>query len=189
MARTDTGSPTVYGTLDLNGYSPTIGDLEGGGAVTNTSGASTLSVGGGNATGTFSGVIQDGSGTVASDEGWHWYIDLDRHEHLQRRDDDQRRTLQSPRRKQHGRWVRARWWTTLRWCSPTADTVARNLRQRDLRHAVCMPQQGDVHTLILTGDNSSYAGTITLDGYGGTLTGGKLEVRQARLALATVTSG
>jgi autotransporter-associated beta strand protein len=61
-----TGTVTVNGTLDLNGYSITISALAGSGVVTNSiSGTSTLGVGSSNTTTTFSGVIQDGTGTVA----------------------------------------------------------------------------------------------------------------------------
>jgi autotransporter-associated beta strand protein len=57
---------TVNATLDLNGYGPTIGGLDGSGTVTSgTAGALTLTVGGNNQGGIFSGVIEDGSGTVA----------------------------------------------------------------------------------------------------------------------------
>ena len=103
-----TGALTVDGTLDLNGYSPTIGDLEGNGVVTNTSGASTLSVGGGDATGTFSGVIQNGSGTVALAKVGSGTVTLTGSEHLQRRDDDQRlgRYRSPTTEATWARWVR-----------------------------------------------------------------------------------
>jgi autotransporter-associated beta strand protein len=53
-------------TLDLDGYSPTIGALSGSGTVTSSvAGSVTLTVGATNDSGTFSGVIQDGGGTVA----------------------------------------------------------------------------------------------------------------------------
>ena len=58
-----TDGVTVNGTLDLNGYNPTINGLSGTGSVTsNGTGTSTLSVGYGNADGNFSGVL---SGPVA----------------------------------------------------------------------------------------------------------------------------
>ncbi|MBL7875736.1 MAG: autotransporter-associated beta strand repeat-containing protein, partial [Cyclobacteriaceae bacterium] len=51
-------------TLDLNGYSETIGSLSGSGLVTTSSGATmTLNTGGDNSSTTFSGIIQNGSGT------------------------------------------------------------------------------------------------------------------------------
>jgi fibronectin-binding autotransporter adhesin len=58
------------GTVDLNGYSPTIGSLAGtGGAVVNDGGgAATLTVGNNNTTSTYSGTIRDrnsGAGTLA----------------------------------------------------------------------------------------------------------------------------
>ena len=57
---------TVNGTLDLNGYSPTLPGLSGSGTVTTSvSGLATLSVGNTNLSSTFSGVIQDGSGQLA----------------------------------------------------------------------------------------------------------------------------
>ena len=61
------GDVTVGGTLDPNGYSPTIKAFNGAGTITNTNigSASTLTVGDGNAPGNFSGNIQNGSGTVA----------------------------------------------------------------------------------------------------------------------------
>jgi fibronectin-binding autotransporter adhesin len=52
--------------LDLGGYSATVGSLAGAGSVTSTaSGSITITAGGDNTTTTFSGIIQDGSGTVA----------------------------------------------------------------------------------------------------------------------------
>ena len=61
------GIITVNGTLDLNGYSPTINGLSGTGTVTCNASrtTSTLYVGNANTTSTFAGVVQDGSGTVA----------------------------------------------------------------------------------------------------------------------------
>ncbi len=57
---------TVKGVLDLNGYAPTVNGLDGTGRVTSgVAGATTLTVGAGNRSGSFSGVIQDGAGTVA----------------------------------------------------------------------------------------------------------------------------
>jgi CSLREA domain-containing protein len=57
---------TVTGTLDLNGLSDTIGALSGSGTVDNVTagGTPTLTVGNNNAGGTFSGVIQNTTGTV-----------------------------------------------------------------------------------------------------------------------------
>ncbi len=54
-------------TLDLHGYSLGVGGLSGGGLIDNRSGTGvyTLTVGNGNASGTFSGTIQDTSGTIA----------------------------------------------------------------------------------------------------------------------------
>ncbi|HQU41360.1 MAG TPA: autotransporter-associated beta strand repeat-containing protein, partial [Pirellulales bacterium] len=61
-----TGTVVVNGTLDLNGYSPTIGGLGGSGTVTSgVAGTSTLSVGNNDQSSSFAGVIQDGSGTVS----------------------------------------------------------------------------------------------------------------------------
>ena len=60
------GDVTDNTTLDLNGVSATVGALNGNGTVTSTApGAITFSVGSTNDKGTFSGVIQNGSGTVA----------------------------------------------------------------------------------------------------------------------------
>jgi fibronectin-binding autotransporter adhesin len=58
---------TLTGTLDLNGFSETIGSLAGAGTVTSTAaGAILLTTGGNNtATTTFSGLIQDGAGTLS----------------------------------------------------------------------------------------------------------------------------
>ena len=56
------GTVTVNGTLDLNGYSPTLGGLAGSGTVTSTAaGSITLSAGNNDQSSTFSGVIQNGS--------------------------------------------------------------------------------------------------------------------------------
>jgi fibronectin-binding autotransporter adhesin len=53
-------------TLDLNNLSPTINGLSGSGSVTNSqTGSVTLTAGGNDATSSYSGVIQDGNGTVA----------------------------------------------------------------------------------------------------------------------------
>jgi len=63
------GSLTVgtAGTVDLNGFSPTIDYLSGAGLVDNVSagGTVTLTIGNNNGNGTFSGIIQSSSGTVA----------------------------------------------------------------------------------------------------------------------------
>ena len=60
------GTVTVNGTLDLNGYSPTLAGLAGSGTVTSSAtGSITLSAGGNNQPSTFSGVIQNGSATLA----------------------------------------------------------------------------------------------------------------------------
>jgi len=63
------GSVTVDGTLDLNTFSDTINGLSGGGTILNSSATvttSTLTVGNGDATSTFSGLIQNGTtGVVA----------------------------------------------------------------------------------------------------------------------------
>ncbi|MBQ0942022.1 autotransporter-associated beta strand repeat-containing protein [Ideonella sp. 4Y16] len=57
---------TVDGTLDLNGQAPSIASLAGSGTVTNSgASAATLTAGDGGASTTFSGVIQDGAGSVA----------------------------------------------------------------------------------------------------------------------------
>jgi len=53
-------------TLDLNGFSDTIGSLAGGGTVTSgVAGAVTLNAGGNNTSTAFSGVLQNGAGTLA----------------------------------------------------------------------------------------------------------------------------
>ena len=61
-------SVSTGAVLDLDGYSPTIGSLTGSGTVTNSaaSGTSTLTLTpAAGSTATFSGIIQNGSGTVA----------------------------------------------------------------------------------------------------------------------------
>jgi autotransporter-associated beta strand protein len=60
------GNLDVGGTLDMNGVSPTIKALNGAGTgtITTSAGASTLTVGDGDASGTFSGKIQDGMSAV-----------------------------------------------------------------------------------------------------------------------------
>lgn len=66
-AKTSTGSLIMTaGTLNLNTFSHSFGDLQGGGVITsNAGGTRTLTVGGSNASTTYSGVIQNGGGTVA----------------------------------------------------------------------------------------------------------------------------
>ena len=60
------GSMVVHGTLDLNGNAETINALNGSGVVDNTGGgAATLTVGSNTATATFTGTIQNTSGTLA----------------------------------------------------------------------------------------------------------------------------
>src|SRR5271157_5752833 len=56
---------TVTSTLNLGGFSNAIGSLAGTGTVTNTGAAATLTAGGDNATTTFGGVLQNGTGAVA----------------------------------------------------------------------------------------------------------------------------
>lgn len=60
------GDVSIAGTLDLNGNSETINGLSGAGTVDNVTGggASTLTVGGNNASGNFSGSIQNTTGTI-----------------------------------------------------------------------------------------------------------------------------
>ncbi len=61
-----TSDVTDNATLDLDGNSDTIGALAGSGTVTSSvAGAVTLTVGATNNSGSFSGVIQNGSGTIA----------------------------------------------------------------------------------------------------------------------------
>ena len=64
---TGTGTVTIDGTFDLNGYSPTVGKLAGSGTVTSgVTGTATLTVDKAEyESSTFSGVTEDGSGTVA----------------------------------------------------------------------------------------------------------------------------
>jgi autotransporter-associated beta strand protein len=60
------GTVTVTGTLDLNSFSETINGLSGAGIVdTIAGGTPTLTVGSGNATSTFTGIIQNTAGTLA----------------------------------------------------------------------------------------------------------------------------
>ncbi|MBQ0960879.1 autotransporter-associated beta strand repeat-containing protein [Ideonella sp. 4Y11] len=57
---------TVNGTLDLSGHAAAVSSLAGSGTVTNSAAsAATLTAGSSGASTTFSGVIQDGSGSVA----------------------------------------------------------------------------------------------------------------------------
>ncbi|MEI7956742.1 MAG: autotransporter-associated beta strand repeat-containing protein, partial [Verrucomicrobiota bacterium] len=60
------GNVAVSGTLDLNGNSASINGLSGAGTVTSSvAGGVTLTAGGNNQTSSFSGAIQNGSGTLA----------------------------------------------------------------------------------------------------------------------------
>ena len=60
------GIVSVNGTLDLDGYSPTLPGLSGSGTVTSSvAGAVALTLGNTNQSSTFSGVVQDGSGELA----------------------------------------------------------------------------------------------------------------------------
>ena len=62
----NTSALTIDGTLDLNGNDEIIGSLAGGGAVISSAGGiMTLTAGGNNTSTTFSGIIQNGSGTVS----------------------------------------------------------------------------------------------------------------------------
>ncbi|MCX6896854.1 MAG: autotransporter-associated beta strand repeat-containing protein [Verrucomicrobia bacterium] len=57
------GNVTVTGTLDVNGFSPTINGLNGAGTITNSiAGTQTLTVGGNDASGLFTGIIKTGTG-------------------------------------------------------------------------------------------------------------------------------
>ena len=61
----NTGNVTDNGTLDMGGFSDTINGLGGGGIVDNSGGGTpTLTVGNNNASGTFSGVVQNTTGTL-----------------------------------------------------------------------------------------------------------------------------
>ena len=60
------GLNVVSGQLDMNGFALTVGDLQGNGTITSVvAGAITLTVGSDNLSTTFSGVIQNASGTVS----------------------------------------------------------------------------------------------------------------------------
>jgi autotransporter-associated beta strand protein len=61
------GNVSLAGTLDLGGFSESINGLNGAGTVTNSTGTGTytLTVGANNGGGTFSGIITNGTGTVA----------------------------------------------------------------------------------------------------------------------------
>lgn len=60
------GNVSVTGTLDLNTFSDSLNGLSGAGTVDTVAGGTpTLTVGGNNASSTFSGVIQDTTGTLA----------------------------------------------------------------------------------------------------------------------------
>ncbi len=58
-------SVDVTGTFNLVSFSDTIGALTGAGTVNASSGTPTLTVGGGDASGTFSGIIQNSGGTMS----------------------------------------------------------------------------------------------------------------------------
>nr|NDG08486.1 hypothetical protein [Oxalobacteraceae bacterium] len=61
---TDSSALTITGTLDLNGYSETVGSIAGAGTITSSSsGTLTLTAGSNNSSTTFSGIIQNGSAT------------------------------------------------------------------------------------------------------------------------------
>ena len=67
LGSTSGGLAVSSGALDLHGYSLGVGALSGAGTINNLSGASTytLTVGNGNASGTFSGAIQNTTGAIA----------------------------------------------------------------------------------------------------------------------------
>ncbi len=65
ITNTSAVSITSGATFDLNGFSETIGSLAGAGNVTGTSGTNTLTAGQNNSSTTFSGIISDGTGTLA----------------------------------------------------------------------------------------------------------------------------
>ncbi len=58
-------SVTANGTLQLNNVAQTINSLNGSGTVQNIVGANTLTIGGGNGGGNFSGTLQNGSGALS----------------------------------------------------------------------------------------------------------------------------
>ena len=82
---------TVSSTLDLNGFSNSIGSLAGSGTVTNTGAGATLSVGGDNASSVFSGTLQNGLGALALTKSGTGIFVLDRDQHLLGRHHHQRR--------------------------------------------------------------------------------------------------
>ena len=61
----DASSVTANGLLLLNGVSETINALNGAGGVSNSAGANTLTVGGANGTGTFTGLLSNGTGALS----------------------------------------------------------------------------------------------------------------------------
>ena len=61
----NSGNLSLFGTLDLNNFSPNLNGLSGNGVVTSSAaGSPTLTVGDNNATSTFGGVIQNGVATA-----------------------------------------------------------------------------------------------------------------------------
>ena len=74
------------GFFDLSNYDATINGLSGGGWV-DTSSAQTLTVGNNNATSTFSGVMQNSSGSLSVNQDRHRHVDSQRRQYLRRRDD------------------------------------------------------------------------------------------------------
>ena len=64
-ALTSTNDVTVDGTLDLAGFDLTIDELSGSGVVTSSGGASTLTVGNNDGSADFTGIIQNGAGSIA----------------------------------------------------------------------------------------------------------------------------
>ena len=64
---TDASAVTITGTLDMNTFSETVGSIAGAGTINNVAGAGTptLTCGGDNSSTTFSGTIQNTSGTLS----------------------------------------------------------------------------------------------------------------------------
>ena len=80
-------------TLNLGGFSNTIGSLAGTGTVTDTGAGGDLSAGGNNTSTTFSGVLHKRRRHPGADQDWHRHFDLERSQHLFRRHDGERRDL------------------------------------------------------------------------------------------------
>ena len=166
--------------LDLQGYNLTVGSLGGGGGtlLSNSAGSTpTLTVNMPSGTTTYSGVLANGSGTLALTIDRCRHAPVGRSQYVQRRDDDQRRHAEPG---QSGRLGRRRQITfgggTLQFTAGNTPDCSGSIANSTSAIAIDTNSQSVTFAGNLSGSNSGgltkiAAGALTLSATGANYTG------------------